>query len=143
VPVSPEYFSGLDSDLRRVDHLQRPELNRGTVDFAVPEGYWAPQPDPRLMPSYYTPFPHRSTSRKPQPMCYVFAIDVSHEAVKSGFVHSACMGLLDVLYGPSDKTESTGNPDSLGSCFPSTSRIAVITFDRTLHFYNLSVRAQM
>lgn len=137
--VSSEYFSGLDSDLRRLDHLQRPELNRGTVDFAVPEEYWASQPDPRLMPSYHMPLPRAKASRPPQPMRYIFAIDVSYEAVQSGLVHSACAGLLKILYGPTDQS---GQTDSPSSGFPPASQIAVITFDRTLHFYNLSVRTQ-
>ena len=135
--VSSEYFSGLDSNLRRLDHLQRPELNRGTVDFAVPEEYWASQPDPRLMPSYHMPLPRAKANRPPQAMRYIFAIDVSYGAVQSGLVHSSCAGLLEILYGPTDQSDKTESPG-----FPRGSQIAVITFDRTLHFYNLSVRTQ-
>jgi protein transport protein SEC24 len=140
VPVSSEYFCGLDSDLRRLDHLQRPELCRGTVDFTVPEEYWAPQPDPRLMPSYYTPYPRSAANRHPQPMRYVFAIDVSSEAVLSGLVQSACASLVDILYGSASQIEPNDQPVIRGPCFPLASQIAIITFDRTLHFYNLSVR---
>jgi protein transport protein SEC24 len=92
------------------------------------------------MPSYHMSLPHPSANRQPEPMRYVFVIDVSSEAVKSGLVHSACAALLDILYGPTEQTEQGDNLDTGGPCFPSGSQIAVITFDRTLHFYNLSVR---
>ena len=140
MPVSPEYFCGLDSDLRRLDHFQRFELCKGTVDFTVPEGYWAAQPDPRLMPLYYTPLPRSLSNRQPQPMRFVFAIDVSYEAVHSGFVQSTCMGLINILYGSTNDDEDIDQPAFRNPCFPLANEIAVITFDQTLHFYNLSVR---
>ena len=140
MPVSPEYFCGLDSTLRRLDHLQRPELCKGTVDFKVPEGYWAARPDPRLMPSYYTPHPRSTASRPPQSMRYVFTIDVSSEAVQSGLVQSACASMISILYGSTTQNENTDQPVIHNPCFPVASEIAIITFDRTLHFYNLSVR---
>ena len=115
----------------RLDHLQRPELNKGTVDFVVPQEYWAPHPPPTIRPLYYSMLPEPSTSRRsPAPMDYVFAFDVSQEAVRSGFLQSACNALIELLYG---------RDDTIGPCFPSSSRIAIIAFDRTLQFYNLSV----
>ncbi|TFK84659.1 sec24-like protein [Polyporus arcularius HHB13444] len=128
--VAPEYYCALDASLLRLDHLQRPELNKGTVDFAVPEQYWAPHPPPAIRPLYYSMSPDPSTStRKPRPMDYVFAFDVSQDAVRLGFLQTACNVLLELLYG---------RDDSVLPCFPTSSRIAILAFDRTLQFYNLS-----
>lgn len=130
--VSSEYYCNLDASLLRLDHLQRPELNKGTVDFAVPEEYWAPHPPPSIRPLYYSPAPPPSTSRrKPEPMDFVFAFDVSQEAVRTGFLQTGCNALLEVLFG---------RDDTVPPCFPPSSRIAILAFDRTLQFHNLSVR---
>ncbi|OSD01370.1 sec24-like protein [Trametes coccinea BRFM310] len=128
--VAPEYYCNLDANLLRLDYLQRPELSKGTVDFAVPEEYWAPNPPPHIRPLYYSVVPPSTTGlRKPQPMDYVFVFDVSQEAVRSGFLKVACATLLEALFG---------DDESIPPCFPPPSRIAVLAFDRTLQFYNLS-----
>ncbi|KZP33786.1 hypothetical protein FIBSPDRAFT_772693 [Athelia psychrophila] len=125
--VTPEYFSNLDANLTRLDHQQHPELNIGTVDFAVPEEYWANPPALSLTPSYVSAEPPSSKPRKPQPMNFLFAFDVSSEAIRSGFLRSACDSLRDILYGAAP-------------CFPAECHIAILTFDQTLHFHNLSAR---
>ncbi|KAH0826675.1 hypothetical protein J3R83DRAFT_5063 [Lanmaoa asiatica] len=118
----------------RLDHANRPELNKGTVDFVVEsDEYWAPPPLPKLAPTYFSPEPPPSTPRKPVPLHYLFALDVSINAVESGFLQSVCSILLDVLYGGTATDGSTFEP-----CFPQGCRIGILTFDQTLHFYNLS-----
>jgi protein transport protein SEC24 len=121
----------------RLDHLQRPELNKGTIDFTVPEEYWASHPAPRLSVPYHTVDQPFSGSRRPQPMNYVFAFDVSNEAVQSGFLNSACAAVGKMLYGGMCK-----NGLSIQPCFPRGSQIAILSFDRALHFYDLSVCAE-
>ncbi|KAJ7918460.1 sec24-related protein [Mycena leptocephala] len=123
--VSPEYFCNLDANLQRMDHLQRPELNRGTIDFAVATEYWATNPPQRLSMPYFSAEPPPSGPRRPLPMNYVFALDVSSEALSSGMLHTACAAIQDVLFGQN-------------ACFPPESEIAILTFDLTLHFHNLS-----
>jgi len=68
-------------------------------------------------------------------MDYIFAFDVSDEAVVSGFLQSACNALKSVLYGSSDESGAAITPSS----FPSSLRIAIITFDTALHFYDMTV----
>ncbi|KAH7913293.1 hypothetical protein BJ138DRAFT_1171379 [Hygrophoropsis aurantiaca] len=132
--VSPEYFCNLDTNLMRLDHLQRPELNKGTVDFAVvSEEYWAPPPLPKMSTSYFSCDYPQTGPRKPQSLRYIFALDVSIEAVQSGFLQSSCICLRDLLYGGMAADGTT-----VQSCFPRNNEIAILTFDRTLHFYNLS-----
>lgn len=125
--VSPEYFCNLDGNLQRMDHVRRPELNRGTIDFAVPSDYWATNPPQRLAMPYFSAEPPPSGPRRPLPLNYVFALDVSNEAQRSGLLHTACASILDILFGPN-------------ACCPPESEIAILTFDVTLHFYDLSVR---
>lgn len=133
--VSQEYFSNLDANLMRLDHANRPELNKGTVDFVVSsEDYWAPSSLPKLTPMYYSPESLPTTPRAPQAMNYLFAFDVSVEAIESGLLQSACETFLNILYG-----HTTEQGTSFEPCFPQGCRIGILTFDRTLHFHNLSV----
>ncbi|KDQ58500.1 hypothetical protein JAAARDRAFT_57425 [Jaapia argillacea MUCL 33604] len=133
--VHTDYFCNLDANLMRLDHLQRPELNKGTVDFAVSEEYWAPHPPHRISPPYFSPEPPPSSgTRRPQPLHYVFAFDVSTESVQSGFLASACAALRQLL-----GINPTGGGNS---CFPMDSSVAILSFDRTLHFYNLATQLE-
>ncbi|KAF4564514.1 COPII coat Sec23p-Sfb3p heterodimer component [Pleurotus pulmonarius] len=132
--VSPEYFCNLGANLMRLDHEQRSELNKGTVDFAVNEEYWASQPLETLSKPYITVEPAPTGPRTPAPMDYIFAIDISFDSIQSGFVHSACSSIRKILYGGLDD-----DGRSVDAAFPPNSRVAFITYDRALHFYDLSV----
>ncbi|KAJ3513513.1 hypothetical protein NLJ89_g2903 [Agrocybe chaxingu] len=135
LPVSPDYFCNLDVNMMRLDHLQRPELNKGTVDFVVTasEEYWAQNPPPRINQPFFSIEPPPAAARPPVPMDYVFAFDVSNETVISGFLQSACDAVKKILYGEEDE-----NGVLSPALFPASNRIAIITFDTTLHFYDLS-----
>jgi len=130
--VHTDYYSPIDSTLRRVDHEARPELNRGTVDFVVPKEYHALNAPKRLLHAFQSPDPQLpdGLTRPPAPMNYIFVIDVSYEAVVSGMVSSTCTGILHTLYG----AEGEGS-----GCWPAASKVAIITFDRVIHFYDTSV----
>ncbi|KAJ7060993.1 sec24-related protein [Mycena amicta] len=123
--VLPEYFCHLDGNLRRTDHDRRLELNCGTVDFVVPSDYWATNPPQRLSMPYFSVEPPPAGPRQPQPLHFLFAFDVSTAAIQSGALHAACTALQDALFGQN-------------ACFPLESSLAIITFDETLHFYDLS-----
>lgn len=132
--VSQDYFCNIDANFMRMDHADRPELNKGTVDFvASSEDYWAQPPLPKLTPTYFSTDLPSTAARKPRPMNYLFAFDVSFEAVESGLLKSACDTLLDILYGGEVTDGTPFNP-----YFPQSCGIGILTFDRTLHFYNLS-----
>ncbi|KAF4618938.1 hypothetical protein D9613_010130 [Agrocybe pediades] len=129
--VSPEYVCNLDANLLRLDHLQRPELNKGTVDFVVTssEDYWAQNPPHLISQPYYSVEEQPSGHREPVPMDYVFAFDVSNEAIASGFLRSACDSLKLLLFG----NEAGSKP-----CLPSFNRVAIITYDKNIHFYDFT-----
>lgn len=132
--VSTEFFCNLDANLMRLDHLQRPELNKGTVDFVVPEAYWANPPPISLTPSYYSVDGPSTTPRKPQSMNYMFILDVSMEAVQSGFLRTSCNSIRKSLYGWSADDGVEREP-----CIPRESHVGILAFDSALYFYNLSV----
>ncbi|EHA99330.1 Protein transport protein Sec24B, partial [Heterocephalus glaber] len=60
--------------------------------------------------------------RPPQPAVYLFVLDVSHNAMEAGYLAVLCQSLLENL----DKLPGD-----------SRTRIGFMTFDSTIHFYNL------
>uniref|UniRef100_A0A8C2FMC3 SEC24 homolog B, COPII coat complex component n=1 Tax=Cyprinus carpio TaxID=7962 RepID=A0A8C2FMC3_CYPCA len=60
--------------------------------------------------------------RPPQPAVYLFLLDVSHSAVESGYLNVFCQSLLDNLEKLPGDTRT---------------HIGFVTFDSTVHFYNL------
>lgn len=65
--------------------------------------------------------------RQPSALNYVFALDVSWNAGKCGLVREWCEGLRAVLFGEE------------GVRLPVGCRVAFVTFDETVHFYEFSV----
>lgn len=157
--VATSYHSHLDSYGSRLDTESRPELKFGTVDFAAPRSYWASNPSSildasglsttgaDLLASLNEAVAERSGTniagqdlkqkqrekakqkedehaRRPLPIGRVFAIDVSWNAVRSGMIQEVCEGIRRGLYEEEGQVEG---------------RIAIVTFDRAVHYYNLSV----
>ncbi|KAG9345547.1 hypothetical protein JZ751_008691 [Albula glossodonta] len=60
--------------------------------------------------------------RPPQPAVYLFVLDVSHNAVEAGYLKFFCQSLLENL----DKLPGD-----------TRTRVGFVTFDSTIHFYNL------
>ena len=87
------------------DRWARPELNHGVVEFVAPAEYMV---------------------RPPQPVFYCFLIDVSHGAVSSGMVATACRTLLETL----DRIPNEDN----------RTKVAIICFDVALYFFSMTVR---
>ncbi|EPB87319.1 hypothetical protein HMPREF1544_05844 [Mucor circinelloides 1006PhL] len=100
------YFANVDMSGRRVDVNERPELRYGSVEFEVTKDY-------------------HSKDRPPVPLNYVFALDVSVQAIQSGMLQSVCEALKHALY------DGQGNPKL-------NNRIGILTFNKDVHFYNLA-----
>jgi protein transport protein SEC24 len=135
--VEPHYFSALDANFARLDYSERPELQKGTVDFDVSQStdYWASNPqDPDLSATDSNPTPDTAV-RSPQNMQYMFVLDVSDTSVRSGFLATTCVALRAILYGRFSEDGS----EEVRACLPSGCSIAFLTFDDALHFYDLSV----
>ncbi|CAN9501145.1 unnamed protein product [Ophioblennius macclurei] len=80
---------------------KRPEVLNATIEFIAPSEYML---------------------RPPQPAVYLFVLDVSHNAVETGYLNVFCQSLLDNINTlPGD----------------SRTKVGFITFDSTIHFYNL------
>ncbi|KAI8073006.1 Sec23/Sec24 trunk domain-containing protein [Gongronella butleri] len=101
------YFSNTDMSGRRVDIEQRPELRYGSVEFEVPKDY--------------------HSTRAPAPLSYVFAIDVSAQALQTGMVNAACEAIKFALYASSLDQFKLAPENKIG----------ILTFDKSVHFYNL------
>ena len=112
--VPSEYFCALTPQGARVDREQRPELMRGTVEFLVPKEYW---------------------SKEPVGMHWLFVIDVSQEAFNKGYLESFCKGIIAALYG-GDRKETEDQTTNRN--IPAGSKVGFITFDKDVHFYNIS-----
>lgn len=129
--VAPEYFSHLDMSQRRIDLDQRPELRSGSVDFVVNRDYWV-QDDPNVP---------GSLPRAPTPLHYVFAIDVSWTSIQCGLVAEIAKHLKELLFHEEGDHASSG-PHLGRSGLPVGAKVAIVTFDRTVQFYNLKVRSK-
>ncbi|MEQ2200418.1 hypothetical protein XENOCAPTIV_028994, partial [Xenoophorus captivus] len=80
---------------------KRPEVQNSTVEFIASSDYML---------------------RPPQPAVYLFALEVSHNAVEAGYLKYFCESLLENL----DKLPGDAR-----------TRVGFLTFDSTVHFYNL------
>jgi protein transport protein SEC24 len=129
--VAPEYFSHLDMSQRRMDLDVRPELRLGSVDFVVNREYWVQ--DNASSPG------GRGAPREPTPLHYIFAIDVSWSSVRCGLVKEVTESLKSLLFPPKDEDLPEGDP-SRGRRLPPGAKVGIVTFDRTVQFYNLRVR---
>eukprot|EP00126_Sphaerothecum_destruens_P001938 Sdes_comp15376_c0_seq1m4250 len=109
--VPQDYFCNLDHTGRRHDIDSRPELLHGSVEFVATSEYCA---------------------RPPNPISYIFLIDVSYQSVQSGMLNVAVHGIRSFL----DSLPVVQRPDSSGDYHPQ--KVGIITFDKAVHFYNIS-----
>ena len=122
--VSAEYFSNMDNYGRRLDIDQRPELRCGTVEFVATD----------VCPSFIRAvsllanhFLQDYCSRPPEPLAYVFVIDVSSRSFASGMIFALIQAAKTFLRTLVD--------DDLACA----RRVGLVTYDSTIHFYSLKV----
>lgn len=97
-----DYICELDSEGRRRDWKERPELHLGAIEIIAPAEYMV---------------------RPPQPPAFIFVVEVSYSAVSSGMLRCFAATLqhtIDRLPG-GERTQ-----------------IGLLTFDSSLHFYDLT-----
>ena len=103
----PQMFDWDQQNNCGLDRFQRYELNHGVVEYVAPAEY---------------------VVRPPQPLVYVFLIDVSHTAVQSGMVATAARTILENL-------DRLPNEDG-------RTRVALIGFDSALYFFSMPPGAE-
>ncbi|RAH66908.1 Sec23/Sec24 family protein [Aspergillus aculeatinus CBS 121060] len=115
--VTADYFAPIDPSGSRVDRMQRPELMMGTVEFLVPRDYW---------------------NKEPVGLQWLFLIDVSLESVNRGFLKGVCKGIMEALY--SEEPSENVDDESAARRIPEGAKIGIVTYDKEVHFYNLSAQ---
>lgn len=96
---------GFDTDVltnMRADRFERNELNHGIVEFIAPTNY---------------------SVRPPQPLVYVFVIDVTVNAVKTGLLATVAASIAETLDAIPNKDERT--------------RVAFLGVDKALHYFSV------
>ncbi|XP_073452777.1 protein transport protein Sec24C isoform X1 [Aquarana catesbeiana] len=106
--VPPHYFQHLDHTGKRVDCYDRPELSMGSYEFTATVDYC-------------------KNNKCPNPPAFIFMIDVSYNAVKSGLVSLVCEELKQLI----DYLPREGNMED------SVIRVGFVTYNKVLHFYNV------
>ncbi|XP_040290796.1 protein transport protein Sec24C isoform X1 [Bufo bufo] len=106
--VPPHYFQHLDHTGKRVDCYDRPELSMGSYEFTATVDYC-------------------KNNKVPNPPAFIFMIDVSYNAVKSGLVALVCEELKQLI----DYLPREGNMEE------SMIRVGFVTYNKVLHFYNV------
>uniref|UniRef100_A0A183BK90 Protein transport protein Sec24-like CEF n=1 Tax=Globodera pallida TaxID=36090 RepID=A0A183BK90_GLOPA len=116
-PVEDGYFAHLDHTGRRTDIQHRPELFLGSYEFVATKQYC-------------------KNGTSPKQPAFIFMLDVSYNAVRSGMVELFCRNIMDMLRELPRENFREG---------ASSMRIGLATYDQTVHFYNLSQpnRAEM
>uniref|UniRef100_A0A8C7E4G3 Protein transport protein Sec24C n=1 Tax=Naja naja TaxID=35670 RepID=A0A8C7E4G3_NAJNA len=106
--VPSHYFQHLDHTGRRVDYYDRPELSLGSYEYLATVDYC-------------------KNNKYPNPPAFIFMIDVSYNAVRSGLVRLICEELKTLLdYLPRERTTEE-----------SAIRVGFVTYNKVLHFYNV------
>jgi protein transport protein SEC24 len=120
--VPPEYQCNLDAYGYRRDRLDRPELNRGSIEYEVPDKYVA---------------------RPPVPQAVVFVVDVSKYGVECGMVQAAVHAIgavLDEIESAAAVSAAHGHQlhGNTGQWGVAERRVGIVTYGAQVQFYNVS-----
>uniref|UniRef100_A0A5F9DIH8 SEC24 homolog C, COPII coat complex component n=1 Tax=Oryctolagus cuniculus TaxID=9986 RepID=A0A5F9DIH8_RABIT len=102
------YFQHLDHTGKRVDAYDRPELSLGSYEFLATVDYC-------------------KNNKFPSPPAFIFMIDVSYNAIRTGLVRLLCEELKSLL----DFLPREGGAEE------SAVRVGFVTYNKVLHFYNV------
>ncbi|XP_062958686.1 protein transport protein Sec24C isoform X1 [Cynocephalus volans] len=106
--VPPQYFQHLDHTGKRVDAYDRPELSLGSYEFLATVDYC-------------------KNNKFPSSPAFIFMIDVSYNAIRTGLVRLLCEELKSLL----DFLPREGRAEE------SAIRVGFVTYNKVLHFYNV------
>ncbi|KAG5950121.1 COPII subunit [Claviceps sorghi] len=98
----PQAFDWDAASQQTVDRMQRHELNHSVVEFVAPQEYMV---------------------RPPQPLVYLFLLDVSHAAVSNGLVATCARTILDSLSRIPNADRRT--------------RLGFVAVDTSLHYFSI------
>ncbi|SPO01334.1 probable COPII coated vesicle component SEC24 [Cephalotrichum gorgonifer] len=98
----PQAFDWDAASQRSVDRWERPELNHSVVEFVAPQEYMV---------------------RPPQPLVYLFLLDVSYAAVSTGLLATCARTILDSL-------DRIPNADR-------RTRLGFLAVDSSLHYFSI------
>ncbi|RCK54706.1 SED5-binding protein 3 [Candida viswanathii] len=123
--VPPEYVTVLDGRGYRVDKFVKPELHKGVYDIVVPKEYNFGGPE-----------------KESHPLHVVFLVDISENSIKQSLPVLIADSIRATLYNY-DPEEENGLPmDNPTQEKNTNTKIAIIAFDKRLHFFNLSPTLQ-
>ena len=101
--VPDDYFSPIGVNGYRMDYLQRPELSKGSIEYKATSEYIV---------------------KSPQPITYLFVVEVSSSAIEMGVVNSFAASLKAIINALPEEN---------------VARFGLITFDSSIQFYNFNV----
>lgn len=99
----PERFDWDSARAQSIDRWQRPELNHSVMEFVAPQEYMV---------------------RAPQPLVYLFLLDVSFASVSSGLLATAARCISDNL----DRIPNADN----------NTRLGFMAIDSSLHYFSIA-----
>lgn len=144
--VEDTYFAHLDHSGRRTDYQNRPELFLGSYEYIATDKYC------KVIFSFCFTYvfylPNFQNGKKPKEPAFIFMLDVSYNAMRSGLVELFSKNIVNILkelprflYSCSTMAQIifviNSNSREYGA-ENSALKIGLATFDQTIHFYNLS-----
>lgn len=112
--VPPEYASALDARGFRIDKFVRPELHKSVYDMRVPKEY-----------------NFGASNKNPEQLHIVFLVDISENSIKQNLPVLVSESIRATLFSYNGEVEK-----------PTPYKIAIMAFDKKLHFFNLSAKLE-
>jgi len=112
--TAQSYYAQLDQNGQRTDLYQKPELCNGAVEFIATGDYMV---------------------RAPQPPVYMFLLDTTLGSVQSGYLEECCNAIKNTI----NTIQQSSEIDNNSVVVPGSDRtlVSIMTFDSSLHFYNM------